>query len=247
MPQRFVRSAALAAVGFALFGAAGEASADTVDVTLTGIIEEGADLTGVFGSPGSLRGDAVTVVFQINTAKGIPYTDPSIPAQALYGGSACSLYTGDAPPCNTTTSIPVTALVTVNNHSVAIGGTSFSFAGSQENFGPDANFFAAAASDYNTSGTSAGANPPPGPQGSVVANVASSAVPYSLTTPFAVPSGGEILWNESNGSYFKSFDDAATLRATPTPPAWVSMLIGLGFLGYLVRRRQQKDLGLAVA
>src|ERR1700730_7174197 len=86
-----------------------------VYVTYTGIVSYGYDQTGVFGPANTfLTGDPYTTTYTFDTTKGVTYSSPTY-NYALGGyGSA----TGQPSPS-------LGAVVTINGHSVAIGGMDF--------------------------------------------------------------------------------------------------------------------------
>jgi hypothetical protein len=98
--------------GFATsFGACATASATLIDVIYKGVVKDGVDGIGLFGSPGAdLTGDAFVATFNMDTSKG---TNASTPTENyIYGGA---VYTTESPM--------IKATLEINGKSATIDGS----------------------------------------------------------------------------------------------------------------------------
>ena len=93
------------------FGACATASATLIDVIYKGVVKNGVDGIGLFGSPGAdLTGDAFVATFNMDTSKGTNAFTPT--ENYIYGGA---LYTTESPM--------IKATLEINGKSAAIDGS----------------------------------------------------------------------------------------------------------------------------
>lgn len=216
-------SAKFAAIAVALLlGLASHASAATITATYTGTVKNSFDSTGVFGTPGgNLAGAAYNLVYTINDAVGSYSTfngtifDPLLSGDQIFGG--------------------VTAVLTINGHSLAYTGgsptDSYDIVAGKPGSGQLVHQASSATGSILASVQMT--NPGPGFPTSVYTALTLSSCPAGSCAAgvfFTVAGGG---WGNLN---FGSL----TVAATPIPaalPLLVSALGGLGFVGW--RRRKQ--------
>jgi PEP-CTERM motif len=210
----------------AILGFASPASAELVSVTYWGTVHHGYDQTGVFGPAGAdLAGDSYVAHYVFDTALGVITKEPGW--KGAQGGNFFSP-TNPAGP-DFAASPLVSASVTINGHSVNIGGGyDDSISG-----GPSIGEAAYAVGLYSESWDSINPNP---------------AFPSSITGPFTydIPA-----FAGTAGFFVIATDDKkaqATIysltrltiepvEAVPEPSTWAMMLIGFMGLGYAGYRR----------
>ena len=240
MKTKFLSAAAvLAASGFA-----SPASAELVDVTYWGTVFSGYDQTGVFGSAGSnLFGDSYVAHYVFDTAVGNTNNDPSWTSN--YGGASGGSLYGSASPA-------ISASVTINGHSVNIGGDTEAEILSGYVGGPSG------AGQYHIALHVAD-------DGIISAENYSQAyvfndghnIPLSITGPFTYNVGprdyseghvGIYTYDDTTGIADTSTWAQATftrltvgpVESVPEPSTWAMMLAGFAGLGFMAWRRTSK-------
>ena len=215
----------------AILGFVSPASATLVDVTYWGTVHSGYDKTGVFGPAGAdLSGDSYVANYVFNTALGIITNEPGW--QGAQGGSFFSP-TNPAGP-NFAASPLVSASVTINGHSVNIGGSYISEIAGGPGGGGEAAY---AETTYSESWDTIDPNP---------------AFPSSITGPFTY----DIPAFAGTAGFFVIATDGENAQATiysltrltiepveavPEPSTWAMMLIGFAGLGYAGYRRAKRN------
>ena len=234
MKTKFLGAATIvAALGFAA-----PASAELVSVTAWGTVFIGADPiilggdpTGIFGG-GDLTGESFVAHYVYDTSLGLTLSTPVGPY--AYGGS----YFGDEPP-----SPIVSAIVTINGHSVSIAGDYQTAFGGENT----ANF---SLQNYHVEHGSI-FGPIDNFTDIVIENDFSGTIPSSITGPFTyevdVASGdhavGDVfLINYAAGTETFAYANLTRLtvgpvEAVPEASTWAMMLLGFVGLGYAGYRR----------
>jgi hypothetical protein len=208
--MKFALGCLVATVGFTAV-----AQAEVVGVTYTGTISNGQylDAANVFGG-GNLAGDAVTVQYWFDTAT--PNTS-SDSAYNIYGGT---LFGNNSPA--------LSAIITINGHSVTLGGTEYGIlaAASQGNY----QHHEAWESDTRTvySGVNTALN---------------GALPASLTTPFSytvqpgdLTAFGAFQYDDTSAA----FAVTSVTESVPEASTWAMLLIGFAGVGFAAYRRTAK-------
>jgi hypothetical protein len=214
------------------------ASAAIVTATYKGTVDYGYDGTGVFGAAGTdLTGDAFTAVYKINDAAPGAYAVSNPPYYSyIYGGSAYG------------TTSPVSAVVTINGHSLSAGnyaGEAFQAASPwyysevyhfAENYSSNANGYAYAYA-YNY--------------------VYSSSDPFVTSADYHTPLSHQVqpgdygygyvqtyAYDYRTGSYQSAYaglsDSSVTISSgVPELGTWAMMIIGFGGVAVQMRRRDR--------
>jgi hypothetical protein len=219
------------------------ASAAIVEVTYSGIIRSGSDMTGIFGAPGAdLSGDPYSTVYLFDTTLGTTTTNAA--EIAIFGGAVF----GTASPS-------LGAVLTINGHPFSISGQA---SATIEGF----NFAPAITESGVVHDAADGGDPGDVTTIHEVEHVIGNftgTFPRSLTTPFT----NSIASDEGSGSTFEISvqDDATSLysvltlgnlepetvtlavippTATPLPETWPMLLGGIAGAGFLLRGAQRK-------
>jgi hypothetical protein len=192
-------------------GAAAPASATIISYTFDSRITDGVDITGLFGTAGAnLAGDAIEAVFTFDTSLGERGTVP---------GTTDSVIGGTQDPSAPVSPL-VSASVTINKHTVSIGGGLL--AAVLTNGGQ---FISAEAIQDTTT--------------FVDAFVYEKDAPASLDTPFS-PMGdiaGTFNITETD-PMSGALESANASFALPEPATWAMMLMGFAGLGAALRGRR---------
>jgi hypothetical protein len=218
-----------AALALAMSFVATQASATIVDVTYTGTVISMFDQFGFFGSQ-SLVGYPYTATYRFDTSLGGDNNSPN--SNYLYGGS----FFGIPSPS-------LGALVTINGHTLAIGGNyafdvlNYSWPGQQSG--------EAISTEASIDGLGYSADR------YVWQNIVSlpGSIPIAIDAPFtySVAAG-----DQRSGAVFDSFPGNAitgnllpssvtyAIEEAPEPPALVLMASGLGALLWLVRKQARR-------
>lgn len=185
---------------------AAPASANIVTLDYFGKITDGFDTTGLFGAPmADLTGDHVLVAFVFNTDLGTRMTDPGV-SDLVFGGTVA----GAPSPL-------VSATVTINGKSAAMGG----------------DFFATA---LTVAGQSISASVASDAVDDITVMAFDTDAPASLDTPFAPhsPGGGTFTFSQPDRTELASAN-----FSIPEPATWAMMLMGLGGIGAMLRDRRR--------
>jgi uncharacterized Zn-binding protein involved in type VI secretion len=188
---------------------AAPASANIVTFDYFGKITDGFDTAGLFGAPMTdLTGDHILAVFVFDTSLGTRVTDPGV-SDFVFGGTQA----GVASPL-------VSATVTINGKSVAMGGDFFATA---LTLAGQANSVATAEDAVND----------------LTVTAFDTDAPGSLDTPFAPhnPGGGTFTFSGPTGA-----EQASADFSIPEPATWAMMLVGLGGVGATLRQGRSRAL-----
>lgn len=233
-----------AAVAFAL-GLAASAKAGIVTATYKGVVTDGYDQTGVFGTPGAnLTGDSFTAVYTINDAEGSSNYDPPYSSE-IEGGSVIGVGS------------PVSATITINGLTALIAGKGIGEA-EQGTLAGDYALVADYADNctdltcfnysyYMSTYIKSYSNP-------IVTNF-DYHTPLSYTVQpgdyaygtFVDEAVADIIVNNSRYSTYTYADFAPTsviIAGVPEPATWTMLILGAAMIGFAVRRRRE---GLAFA
>jgi hypothetical protein len=241
--ERLVSSGAAFALAL---GLAASAHANITTVTYTGTVASGTDGTGVFGVAGAnLAGDAFTAVFTVNDSVSDElYSSPNL--TNLFGGTQDKNQS------------PVSAAITIGGQTLAISGSYYGQAWQSTLASGEAELFRQAA-DVGDNGSVnydvnlwskifSYINP--------VATVADYNQPESYTVQtgdFGQGSLTDIQTSDATGATVvdvtasldtTSVTIASVVSAVPEPATWGMLTLGVGMIGFAVRRRNK---GLAIA
>jgi hypothetical protein len=208
--------------------AGGQAAAKIITVTYTGTVSSGGDGEGLFGKAGAdLTGDAYVATFTVNTANGV-YMDIPAYEDVIDGGA----YYGD--------SSPVTATLEINNSTQSLAGLYSSYAEDS----PYYDLTSAGVLDESVSGSLVSED-----LLYVTANGAyNNSILDSLTLSNTFNNGEALfgIYDTDTNQYveetFLELNNFGTaqISGVPEPATWAMMLVGVGAVGAVLRRRQKR-------
>lgn len=202
------------------FSLCSHALADIVSVTYTGTVVSGNDVDGIFGAPGEdlLSGQSYTANYTFDTALG-GFNTPEW--SGAYGGIGS--VTGDPSP-------NLSASLTINGNTFAFVGDYLGFIYGYNDASPYSEIFHLAQADSANTSLVQGAFE------------YSSYYPLSPTQYFSGPTPGTAEGGFISGSSYLALAPSYFTIATavPEPEAYAMLLAGLGLLGFMARRREQK-------
>ncbi len=227
------------AVAAALALSASSANATTIKATYRGAITAGFDDTGVFGSIGDLTGQDVTAVYLTNyNAFGASHAS----------GSHLSFILGG--PGYSGADIVTTATVTINGHTLSVGGTFFG-EGAQFKLTPA---FGLAAEVYHESDDFY-VDGPLTHHALAYSGISSLVHGFVTSADYRTPLTYALQGGDGSfGGFFDQVSDpgghilqtasgdfapgSVTIAAVPEPSVWLLLLTGFGGLGWAMRRNR---------
>ena len=196
------------------------ASSSSAAVTgrFTGIISNGYDTQGVFGSPGgSLTGLGYTATFKYNPENGLRTTIP-VSYDEVHGGTVHGVASPVLSYVLRINGIDDAFAMGYDSAVVATAGTSFYLL---------SNHFSASGQQY---------------MGNVVEGAASGDLdsPIWTTDTVSGPGYGYAFKDDAGGSrlYYAAFDAQSVAFSVPEPTSWALMISGFGLAGAALRRRR---------